>query len=239
MNFAAAEKIADAVLYEGYILYPYRPTSTKNRQRWNFGTLYPRDFAEAQRPAESYRLSAECLVAGGPESTLDVRVRFLTLVQRQDPREGTAKWEEGVERSADQNGLLVTDLVRDSATSNLQFNAVESPATQNVLTGELKIQAETVRTAYSNFIWSWRTSPPWRMRPPPNASVCCLSRSLRRMCCSVSKKVSSFRCWSRRTGFVPRPLDARTKACSQYWSDQKVNTTCYFALPSFSTITRR
>ncbi len=145
MNFAAVEKIANAVLYEGYILYPYRPSSTKNRQRWNFGTLYPRDFAEAQRPAESYRLSTECLVAGGPESTLDVRVRFLTLVQRQDPREGTANWEEGVERSADQNGLLVTDLVRDSATSNLQFNAVESPATQNVLTGELKIQAEAVQ----------------------------------------------------------------------------------------------
>jgi hypothetical protein len=52
MNFESAEKIAAAVLYEGYILYPYRPTAIKNRQRWNFGTLYPRDYAEAQRPPE-------------------------------------------------------------------------------------------------------------------------------------------------------------------------------------------
>ncbi len=84
MNFAAVEKIANAVLYEGYILYPYRPSSTKNRQRWNFGTLYPRDFAEAQRPAESYRMSSECLIAGSADAKLDVRVRFLQLVQRQD-----------------------------------------------------------------------------------------------------------------------------------------------------------
>ncbi len=61
MNFAGAEEIAAAILYEGYILYPYRPTAVKNRQRWNFGTLYPRVYAEAQRPAEPFRLVAECL----------------------------------------------------------------------------------------------------------------------------------------------------------------------------------
>jgi hypothetical protein len=36
-GFALAEQIATAVLYEGYILYPYRPSSVKNRQRWTFG----------------------------------------------------------------------------------------------------------------------------------------------------------------------------------------------------------
>ena len=65
MNFAAVEKIAAAILYEGYILYPYRPTAIKNRQRWNFGTLYPRVYAQAQRPEEPYRLVAECLVTRG------------------------------------------------------------------------------------------------------------------------------------------------------------------------------
>ena len=53
MNFADVEKIAAAILYEGYILYPYRATAIKNRQRWNFGTLYPRVYAEAQRPEPS------------------------------------------------------------------------------------------------------------------------------------------------------------------------------------------
>ena len=40
MNRTIVDRIADAVLYEGYILYPYRP-SIKNRQRWTFGGLYP------------------------------------------------------------------------------------------------------------------------------------------------------------------------------------------------------
>jgi hypothetical protein len=41
MNFHAADAIVRAVLYEGYLLYPYRPTAIKNRQRWSFGGLYP------------------------------------------------------------------------------------------------------------------------------------------------------------------------------------------------------
>ena len=32
-----ARAIADAVLYEGYLLYPYRASSSKNRSRWQFG----------------------------------------------------------------------------------------------------------------------------------------------------------------------------------------------------------
>jgi hypothetical protein len=39
MNLAMVDKIAKAVLYEGYMLYPYRPSSVKNQQRWNFGVL--------------------------------------------------------------------------------------------------------------------------------------------------------------------------------------------------------
>ena len=37
MNLERVDQIAKAVLYEGYMLYPYRPSSVKNRQRWNFG----------------------------------------------------------------------------------------------------------------------------------------------------------------------------------------------------------
>src|ERR1700690_2346601 len=83
MNFDSVEKIAAAILYEGYILYPYRPTAIKNRQRWNFGTLYPRVYAEVQRPQEPFKLVAECLVAAEPSASLDVRIRFLQLVPQQ------------------------------------------------------------------------------------------------------------------------------------------------------------
>ena len=47
MNTAAADRIAKAVLYEGYMLYPYRPSAVKNQQRFNFGVLYPQAFSEA------------------------------------------------------------------------------------------------------------------------------------------------------------------------------------------------
>jgi hypothetical protein len=83
MNFDQVEKIAAAILYEGYILYPYRPSAIKNRQRWNFGTLYPRVYAQAQRPEEPFRLVCECIVVADPHATLDVRLRFLQLVQDQ------------------------------------------------------------------------------------------------------------------------------------------------------------
>ena len=53
MNTAAADRIAKAVLYEGYMLYPYRPSAVKNQQRFNFGVLYPRAFSEAQFQASS------------------------------------------------------------------------------------------------------------------------------------------------------------------------------------------
>ena len=41
MNWEPIEKIANAVLYEGFLLYPYRKSSVKNQQRWHFGTLGP------------------------------------------------------------------------------------------------------------------------------------------------------------------------------------------------------
>src|SRR5580692_8288083 len=80
MNFASVEKIAAAVLYEGYILYPYRPNAIKNRQRWNFGTLYPRIYAEAQRPQEPFRFIAECLLLPGQNASLHIKLSFLQLV---------------------------------------------------------------------------------------------------------------------------------------------------------------
>jgi hypothetical protein len=81
MNQALVDKIASAVLYEGYILYPYRP-SVKNRQRWTFGGLVPRAYSEVQGGSEPWEMQTECLVLGTPESRLRVSVRFLQLVAR-------------------------------------------------------------------------------------------------------------------------------------------------------------
>jgi hypothetical protein len=77
------ERIADAVLYEGYILYPYRPSTVKNQQRWNFGVLCPESYAIAQRGTESAWIRTECLIEADSATTLDVKVRFLHLMMRE------------------------------------------------------------------------------------------------------------------------------------------------------------
>ena len=81
MNQALVDKIANAVLYEGYILYPYRP-SVKNRQRWFFGGLCPQSYSLAQGGTEAWAMQTECLVLGSRHTALEVRVRFLHLLAR-------------------------------------------------------------------------------------------------------------------------------------------------------------
>jgi hydrogenase maturation protease len=85
------QKIADAVLYEGYILYPYRPSAVKNQQRWNFGVLCPESYSLSHGSTESWTMQTECLVRGSEATTLDVRIRFLHLLLREvcEPIPGT------------------------------------------------------------------------------------------------------------------------------------------------------
>jgi hypothetical protein len=83
MNPSTVDKIADAVLYEGYILYPYRASSRKNRQRFTFGRVYPEAYSKAQSGAEPSLMQTECLLqARAKTPTLEVRVRFLHPMAR-------------------------------------------------------------------------------------------------------------------------------------------------------------
>jgi hypothetical protein len=82
MNLATVDKIAKAVLYEGYMLYPYRPSSVKNQQRWNFGVLCPQSYSEAQKGSEAWTMQTECLVEANSLTQIEIRVRFLQLVAR-------------------------------------------------------------------------------------------------------------------------------------------------------------
>ncbi len=80
MNLAAVNRIATALLYEGYMLYPYRTSAVKNQQRFNFGVLYPRTYAETHE-SEAWSSQTECLVLG-KQGAIEVRVKFLHLVER-------------------------------------------------------------------------------------------------------------------------------------------------------------
>jgi hypothetical protein len=81
MSFEAAQAVADAVLFEGYALYPYRASAPKNRFRWTFGVLAPRAWSEAGG-CEAWWLEAQCLLEPGPRAALRGRLRFLHARRR-------------------------------------------------------------------------------------------------------------------------------------------------------------
>lgn len=100
-------EIADAVLYEGHVLWPYRRSSIKNQQRWTFGGVYPE--AYAREHSDRSIVQAECLLQGDDVS-IDVEVRFLHVVHRQatrgdasavDELAGFLTWDETTERTVE------------------------------------------------------------------------------------------------------------------------------------------
>jgi hydrogenase maturation protease len=82
MNFDSVERIAEAVLFEGYMLYPYRASAVKNQQRWNFGVLYPRAYSEQQSGSDAWTMQTECLLEADPSTRLNIEIRFLQIVNR-------------------------------------------------------------------------------------------------------------------------------------------------------------
>jgi hypothetical protein len=88
MSLDAVRTIADAVLYEGYLLYPYRASSAKNRSRWQFGVLGP-PAAAPDAFGEAPDLAMQCLLTQGAAGRVRIHLRFLQLqvreVQRLDP----------------------------------------------------------------------------------------------------------------------------------------------------------
>ncbi|MEV7134534.1 hypothetical protein AB0N24_16760 [Arthrobacter sp. NPDC093128] len=81
MSLSLARAVADAVLYEGYLLYPYRASSQKNQSRWQFGILGPPGAAEAGS-GEEPEMFADCLMSPGPDAELELHLRFLQLQAR-------------------------------------------------------------------------------------------------------------------------------------------------------------
>ena len=93
MNFAAARAVADAVMYEGYILYPYRASAPKNRSRWQFGVVMAPGYT-AVDPSERDFAQTECVLEHGAQTTVAVVIRFLQVQRRTS--DGSS-WDEAVE----------------------------------------------------------------------------------------------------------------------------------------------
>jgi hypothetical protein len=142
MNAALVDSIVKAVLYEGYMLYPYRPSAIKNRQRFNFGVLYPQAYSGVLAQSDASGMQTQCLVEGDPATLCTVKVQFLRIVERSGVQ-GTQSqpWQEAVEEVVE---ITDSDLMaRDGVTMQFPFRLsakVErevSPSANAALGGEL------------------------------------------------------------------------------------------------------
>jgi hypothetical protein len=141
MSCAAVDQIARAVLYEGYLLYPYRASALKNQQRWNFGVLYPPAWAASQTGSDRSYFQTECLVEGSAQTTLGISVRFLHLLARES---SSGEWQEGSERVV----TVAHQLMRAPYVQTFDFPAGEEHTDGIVLRKhaiEGRIEVSTVR----------------------------------------------------------------------------------------------
>jgi hypothetical protein len=147
MNAAVVEKIANAVLYEGYLLYPYRASAVKNRQRFNFGVLYPRVYCDLQSGSDAWEMRTECLMLGGVSTSIEAKARFLQMVEVGmswgGDRPGGLSHQEGQEREVPAPVCSLGSILNHSYRWEFVFPGVEDAEGRRsqTLRGELELRA--------------------------------------------------------------------------------------------------
>ena len=146
MNRAAVEPVIQAVLYEGYVLYPYRASSCKNRQRWTFGGLYPRAYSEAQSASDPWRMQTQFLIEGGPNALLEAEVGFLQSITREVAERADdgvmhqvealdidgrryQSWQEAIERRVVVRASHLSDLIASPKATPFAFSTAQESET--------------------------------------------------------------------------------------------------------------
>jgi hypothetical protein len=101
VSLDVVRRIADAVLYEGYILYPYRASAQKNRSRWQWGVVMAPGYAAAEESERDFT-QAEVVLEHSGQPAVRLILRFLQVQRRTTdaPQPGAAvqSWDEAVER---------------------------------------------------------------------------------------------------------------------------------------------
>lgn len=167
MKIEQVKEIANAVLFEGYLLYPYRHSAIKNRQRWTIGVVYPQEYSEANGGIEPCMMRTECLVMGQGDAdiSLDIHVRFLHLLLRSAtqpaaPAPASSEWslasrlahesfEEGIERQISMVNVSLRGLLINPRLVEIDFPArrlVEDTIAreQRPITGTIRLSADEV-----------------------------------------------------------------------------------------------
>jgi hypothetical protein len=202
-------RIADAVLYEGYLLWPYRKSAMKNQQRFTFGGVYPPAWEQDRSCVQ-----AQVLLQGDRDADVEVAVRFLQVVRRQVLRryperppepveelsagsERWVSWEEAVERQLSPGPIEIA-----AGVEREEITCGEIERSWQQLTGEVSLVRERLGPALERVTVRVRNSTQWAAGPREEA--------LRRTLCSahVVLRVS-------RGGWVSLtdpPADLRTDA---------------------------
>jgi hypothetical protein len=174
------QQVADSVLFEGYMLYPYRPSAIKNRKRFNFGTLWPREYAEAQKPEEAWSFHSEMLIEAGASCSLNLRLRFLQLLSS-DPADPHS-WEYGVVRARTIAHIRLSEL-QSQQTIILVFTdfAPEEKAPESIQVptapcfAKIELQAELLRNTLSKLKITISNETPssdtWEPSFPPQSQA--------------------------------------------------------------------
>ena len=154
-----ARRVADASLYEGYLLYPYRGSAQKNQVRFQFGVLMPPAYCDAD-PSETSAFQTECLAECADDAQVLVTVRFLQLQRRivqEVPRDGGepfdvaslevdgteyTSWEEAAERQQQATASVGALLGRDR---NLEFHIGSGESTEDLIDADGRRAGRLIR----------------------------------------------------------------------------------------------
>jgi hypothetical protein len=187
----SVEAIAAAVLYEGYVLWPYRRSATKNQKRWTLGGVCPRAYSEASGGDDPWLVQTQCLVIG-TAPVVRVKVRFLQVVERQVLRKSEAgtfdsvdelriggdrflTWDEATEREVSIEALKLAELETPRlAAIEIAPGSEEKPLagpdgevagalvrSWHALLGAVELRAETVREAVWKLTVRIMNTTPW------------------------------------------------------------------------------
>jgi hypothetical protein len=182
MSADVVRRIADAVLYEGYLLWPYRKSALKNQQRFTFGGVYPPSWEQ-----DASSVQTQTLLQGANDAQIEVRVRFLHVVRRQVLRierpdtppapveeliageERFVSWEEAVEREL-APGLI--EIAAGEETEIITGGAIKR--SWQGLQGEVAVTREPLNEGLSRVTVIVANTTPW----PPGAREDALRHTL-------------------------------------------------------------
>jgi hypothetical protein len=125
----ALEPLLDSLLWEGYALYPYTPTATKNATPTPFGIVYPPVYAATLQSTYDH-LELRCVLEAAPDAVLAAELRFLAP---------GGERHQAVERRIELPGAMVGALARAPAVKHA--SAACGGAEDPPLAVELTLQA--------------------------------------------------------------------------------------------------